>query len=59
VAEVVKRVERHDCREEIRESGLDDLYYGSIVKCSCGRQYIKTSDQREGAWWADYRWKPS
>jgi hypothetical protein len=55
VAEVVNRVEFHDCREEITADGLDDLYIGSVVQCSCGQRYVRRSDQRDGLYWAEVR----
>jgi hypothetical protein len=30
------------------------LYLGSVVECSCGKQFIKRDDQRDGNYWADY-----
>jgi hypothetical protein len=55
MADIIKRTERHNCHEEITASELDGLYYGSVVECSCGKQYIKRDDQREGAYWADHK----
>ena len=52
MAEVIKRAQRHNCHEEIKEVDVD-LYLGSIVKCSCGKQYIKRDDQRDGLYWAE------
>lgn len=54
MAKVIKATTRHVCREEIKEVDSADLYLGSIVECSCGKQFIKRDDQRDGPYWADH-----
>jgi hypothetical protein len=57
MAKVIKRTERHNCREEIAqlEGHERPLWLGSIVECSCGMQYVKREDQRDGEYWAEVR----
>lgn len=54
MAKVIKRTERHNCHEEIKEVDVD-LYLGSIVECSCGNRFIKRDDQRDGNYWQEQR----
>jgi hypothetical protein len=54
MAEVVHRVNRpHPCRDEIAalEAAEPPLDIGTVVKCSCGKKFVKREDQREGFFW--------
>jgi hypothetical protein len=51
VATVIKRTERHDCLQEVADVD-EGLYVGSEVECSCGQQFVKRDDQRDGLYWA-------
>lgn len=53
---IIKRVPRpHGCHAEIEaelENAGEDLWFGSIVECSCGQRYYKHNSQTDGAMWA-------
>lgn len=55
MAEVIYQAIRHVCLEEIN-ADIDEnaLYFGSIVKCSCGQHFIKRESPRDGAYWEKY-----
>lgn len=57
MAELGKAKVRHDCVEEIvRDLGAiatDNMWYGSIAICSCGRHFALCDDQREGDVWVE------
>lgn len=52
MAKIIKEEVYHNCQVEIRGVDRPDLYLGSIVECSCGKQFIKTENQRDGMYWA-------
>ncbi len=48
----------HPCSQELDvmelqryHSGLQQLWVGSIVRCTCGQLYRREDDQREGLFW--------
>ena len=54
MAFVVSQKVRHNCREEIAADIVEtDMYAGSVVECSCGKQFEKRYEQRDGAYWAE------
>ena len=56
MAEIVKLVTRHNCREEIAaDINIDEVYLGTVVQCSCGNQFVCADDQRDGAYWAEHK----
>ena len=49
---IIKEVRRpHGCTAELATIA-EDLWLGSIVECSCGQQYVRRDDQRDGLYWA-------
>lgn len=54
MASVISRPSTHNCRAEIAEDLLEaELPVGTIVECSCKRQFVRRDDQRDGLYWAD------
>lgn len=49
-ARLVKETHRHRCDEEL--AALGDPYIGSVAECSCGKQFIRAEDQRDGRYWS-------
>lgn len=47
---LLKETHRHNCHEEL--AILGDPYTGSIAECTCGLQYLRKDDQRDGRYWA-------
>lgn len=52
MARIVKRVDRHNCYEEVKAAEEPDLWYGSVIECSCGSRFVKSEGQLDGAYWA-------
>lgn len=53
MAEVIKAVSKpHDCYRELQDDLADcELWLGSVVECSCGQQFIRAENQRDGLYW--------
>lgn len=50
MATVLHRPDQHDCHRELRELGKEPIR--TVARCSCGREYVMTDDQRDGPHWA-------
>ncbi len=53
MARLVHETQYHSCAEELRSLG--NPYLGSIAECSCGNQFIRRDDQRDGYYWEQLR----
>ncbi len=52
MVEIIKEVRRpHGCTAELA-TVTEDLWVGSVVKCSCGQRYERRENQRDGLYWA-------
>lgn len=56
MAEIISVPSQHNCRKELlRDLGDESkLYYGTVAKCSCGKNFRLENDQRDGNYWSDY-----
>lgn len=53
MAKVIKTVARHVCQEELADLDTSVLWIGSVAECSCGKQFVRRDDQRDGMYWAE------
>lgn len=50
MATVVYVPDQHRCHDELKQLGQMPL--GTVAECSCGIQYVRRDDQRDGPYWA-------
>lgn len=56
MARIVKHTKRpHDCRAELGREIIEEIYFGTVVECSCGNQFMWVEHQIDGPYWVDHK----